>query len=151
MVIDSITVENADNDSLPLVRSFKFNVPTALSGDYHYFSVNLFAGLNKNPFIDDERQSDIFFATTREYNIDCSVVLPEGYVMDDLPKNLKMITPDTSIVFIRRSVFENGILSVIMNLQFKSPVFPASDYETFKEYYKKLLALLNDKYVYKKK
>ncbi|HMC99159.1 MAG TPA: transglutaminase domain-containing protein, partial [Ferruginibacter sp.] len=149
--IDTINIENADTDSLPLVRSFKFSVPTASSGDYHYFSVNWFAGLNKNPFIADERQTDVFFATMKDYSIDCSVVLPDGYVMDDLPKNTKLIMPDTSIVFTRKTVFENGILSVVMNLQLRSAVFAAADYETFKEFYKKMFAMLNDKFVYKKK
>ncbi len=151
MKIDSLVVENMNNDTLPIVQSFNFSVPTSSSSDYHYFSVNLFSGLEKNPFIADQRQSDVFYGVTQDYTIDCVVSLPDGYTIDDLPRNLKMITPDTAIVFSRKSEYSDGLLSVLIKLEFKAPFYPAVDYEIFKEFYKKLFGLLNDKYVYKKK
>jgi len=151
MKIDSLLVENLDNDTLPIMQSFNFSVPTASSSDYHYFSVNLFSGLEKNPFIADQRQSDVFYGVTQDYMIDCVVSLPDGYKMDDLPKNVKMITPDTSIVFSRRSEYQDGLLSVLIHLEFKSPMYAMADYDIFKEFYKKLFDFLNDKFVYKKK
>jgi len=151
MKIDSLVVENLDNDTLPIMQSFNFSVPTSSSSDYHYFSVNLFSGLEKNPFIADQRQSDVFYGVTQDYMIDCVVSLPDGYKMDDLPKNVKMITPDTSIVFSRRSEYQDGLLSVLIHLEFKSPMYAVTDYDIFKEFYKKLFDFLNDKFVYKKK
>ena len=151
MKVDSLVVENLDNDTLPIMQSFNFNVPTASSSDYHYFSVNLFSGLEKNPFISDQRQTDVFYGVTQDYTIDCVVSLPDGYVMDELPKNVKMITPDTSIVFSRRSEYSEGLLSVLIKLEFKLPMYAMTDYDVFKEFYKKLFDFLNDKFVYKKK
>ena len=151
MKIDSLVVENMDNDTLPIMQSFNFSVPTASSSDYHYFSLNLFTGLEKNPFIADQRQTDVFYGVTQDYTIDCVVSLPDGYKMDDLPKNVKMITPDTSIVFTRKSEYQDGLLSVLIHLEFKAPMYPMTDYDVFKEFYKKLFDFLNDKFVYKKK
>ena len=151
MKIDSLVVENMENDTLPIVQSFNFNMPTSSSSDYHYFSANLFSGFEKNPFIADHRQTDVFYGVAQDYTIDCVVSLPDGFAMDDLPKNVKLITPDTSVIFSRRSEYQDGLLSVLMHLEFKSPIYPMSDYDTFKEFYKKLFGFLNDKYVYKKK
>ncbi len=151
MKIDSLVVENMDNDTLPLTQSFNFNVPTATSGEYHYFLANMFTGLEKNPFIADQRQTDVFYGVTQDYTIDAVFTLPDGYVMDDLPKNVKMITPDTSIIFSRKSDFQDGLLSVLIHLEFKTPMYPVADYDIFKEFYKKLFDFLNDKFVYKKK
>ena len=151
MKVDSLVVENLDNDTLPIMQSFNFNVPTASSSDYHYFSVNLFSGLEKNPFISDQRQTDVFYGVTQDYTIDCVVSLPDGYVMDELPKNVKMITPDTCFVFSRRSEYSEGLLSVLIKLEFKLPMYAMTDYDVFKEFYKKLFDFLNDKFVYKKK
>jgi len=151
MKIDSLVVENMDNDTLPIMQSFNFSMPTASSSDYHYFSVNLFSGLEKNPFIADQRQTDVFYGVSQDYTIDCVITLPDGYMIDALPKNVRMITPDTAIVFSRRADYQDGILSVLIRLEFKAPMYAMTDYDIFKEFYKKLFDFLNDKFVYKKK
>jgi Domain of Unknown Function with PDB structure (DUF3857)/Transglutaminase-like superfamily len=148
--VDSIEVLNASVDTLPLVEKFNFTMPTTATGDYHYFSINLFGGLEKNPFYADQRQTDIFFGVKRSYKINASIYLPEGYEMDEMPKNIKMITPDTGMVFTRMSYFKDGLLTVRADLDFKSPIYEVGNYEAFKEFYKKLFGMLNERYVYKK-
>ena len=99
--IDSLGFENETTDSLPLIQHINFSQKISSSGDYNYFSVNLFAGLDKNPFIGDERFSDIFFGARQKYTITGTFSIPDNYQFDALPKNLKMIMPDTSIIFSR--------------------------------------------------
>lgn len=149
--IDSVAVANNNADSLPLEQKFRFTMPVSSSGDYHFLSVNLFSGLEKNLFIADERQSDIFFGYNQSYAINCAVTLPEGYVIEELPKNVRMVMPDTTLSFSRMSFFQDGMLTVRISLNFISPLYPAADYEGFREFYKKLFGMLNEKYVYKKK
>lgn len=150
VTITDLELVNNNMDSLPLEQKFNFTMPTTASGEYHYFSLNLFGGLEKNPFFADKRQTDIFFGVKRNYKINATIFLPEGYEMDELPKNIKMITPDTGIVFMRTSFFKDGTLTVNAELNFRSPVYSAADYEEFKEFYKKLFGMLNERYVYKK-
>jgi hypothetical protein len=151
ITIDSFVVTNAAIDTLPLMQDFKFTVPVSSSGKYNYFTVNLFSGFNKNPFMADERNSDVFYGVNQQYSINALVFLPEGYTIDALPKNIKMIMPDTSVVLKRVCSFEDGLLSVAMNIDFKSPIYSIESYPEFKEFYKKLLELLNEKFVYHKK
>lgn len=148
--IDSVEVLNANVDTLPLIQKFNFTMPATSTGDYHYFSVNLFGGLEKNPFYADERQTDIFFGVKRNFKINASVFLPEGYEMDEMPKNVRLITPDTGMAFTRMSFFKDGMLTVRVELDFKDPIYPVNDYGEFKEFYKKLFGMLNERYVYKK-
>ncbi len=150
MTIDSFSVANLDDEGLPIIESVNFSMPAPSTGDYNYFSVNLFAGLDKNPLIADNRQSDIFYGTRQEYLINAAFTLPDGFKMDDLPKNVRMITPDTSIAFSRRASYSDGILSVLIKLEIKLPFYPVADYEIYKEFYKKMYGMLNDKFVYKK-
>ncbi len=150
ITIDSIAVAKLNDEMSPIIQTVKFSMPATSSGDYNYFSVNLFAGLDKNPLIADNRQSDIFYGANQDYTIDAVFILPDGYKMDDLPQNVKMITPDTSIIFSRRASYSNGMLSVMIKLEFKSPLYPVTDYDVYKEFYKKMYGMLNDKFVYKK-
>jgi hypothetical protein len=149
--IDSLTFTNEDTDSLPLIQKLQFEKKISSSGDYNYFSVNLFSGLEKNPFIADERFSDIFFGANQKYTIIANFFIPENYQFETLPKNIKMIVPDTSIVFQRTAEASGNLLTVTIKLEFRQPFYPNEDYEYFKEFYKKLFDFMNEQFVYKKK
>lgn len=149
--IDSFNIDGNAADTLPIAQEIGFTAPTRTSGDYHYFNLNLFSGLEKNPFVEDERQTDIFFGTNQLYSIISTIEIPENYKMEELPKNTRLMMPDTSIVFVRRSSFNGGLLSVSISLEFRSPIYMAADYDYFREFYKKLFELLNESFVYTKK
>jgi hypothetical protein len=149
--IDSLVFTNETTDSLPLVQAFQFEKKISSSGDYNYFSVNLFSGLDKNPFIADERFSDVFFGANQSYTIIGNFYIPENYQFDALPKNIKMIMPDTSIIFSRQSSVNGNMVSVQLRLQFKQPYYLNDDYDYFKEFYKKMFDFLNEQFVFKKK
>ena len=149
--IDSFLLNDADNDTLPLKELIKFTAQTPSSGNYRYFTINYFAGLNSNPFIAEERKTDIFYGVNQQYHISGNVFLPDGFQMDGLPKNIKMITSDTGIVFRRQSTYTDGFLFVDISLAIRKPYFTPEDYTELREFYKKLTELLDEKYVYQKK
>ena len=152
ITIDSVTLENIDKDSLPLLQKVYFNEQLNASGNYQYFSVNLFTGLEENPFVADQRISDVFFGILQNHSIVGNITIPDGFEFDELPKNIKMIMPDTSIVITRLAqVVDNHMLSFRISLEFKKPFYSAEEYEGFKEFYKKLFELLNEQFVIKKK
>jgi hypothetical protein len=149
--IDSFLLKDADNDTLPLSELIKFTAQTPSSGNYRYFSINYFAGLNSNPFIAEERKTDVFYGVNQQYHISGNVFLPDGFQMDGLPKNIKMITSDTGIVFKRKSSYSDGFLFVDISLVIRKSYFTPEDYTELREFYKKLTELLDEKYVYQKK
>jgi hypothetical protein len=149
--VDSLTFEHLENDSMPLVQKVQFSLPVSASGEYKYFSTNLFTRLDKNPFVADSRFSDIFFGVNQSYNIVANITIPEGYAFETLPKNMRMIMPDTSIAITRRLVAENNQLAVRINLEFKKPFFTVQEYPDFKEFYKQLFAVLSEQIAIKKR
>jgi len=151
VTIDSVLLENMDADSLPLIQRVHFNQQLNSSGEYQYFSTNLFTGLEKNPFVADERISDVFFGFLQNHMIIANIAIPDGYVFEELPKNMKMIMPDTSITITRVSQANNDRLSMRITLDFKRPFYSAAEYEGFKEFYKKLFDILNEQFVIRKK
>ena len=151
MKVEGLEIKNAFKDSVSLEQKFKFSVPIQGSGDYKFFTLNMFTGLEKNPFIAEKRQTNIDFGFNQSHMMVGSITIPEGYQFEELPKNMMLIMPDTSIVF-RRIMEANGDrLSYRITLDFKRPFYEAGEYEEFKEFYKKLFANLNEQIVYKKK
>lgn len=148
---EDFTVNNADADSLPLEQKVIFNSTLNSSGNYRYFSVNLFSDLETNPFIADKRVSDIDFGVTQEYIIFGNYTIPQDYVFDGLPQNISMTTPANDILFTRTSNADGNLLNVRMTIEFKRSFYAAATYPDFREFYKKLIDKLNEQVVIKKK
>jgi hypothetical protein len=77
--------------------------------------------------------------------------IPEGYQFEELPQNIKMIMPDTSIIMERLIQPEENSINFRITLNFAHSSYPASSYPAFHEFYKQLFSKLNEQIVIKKK
>ncbi len=146
-------IKNLDNDSLALIQEITFSSTLNNSGDYKYIPLNFFSGFKSNPFLSDNRFSTINFGFRKMINLAISIDLPANYAVDNLPKSLKMVTPDKDISFIRQVVHDqaNNRISCRMELEFKNSFYPAEDYPVLKEVYKRLFEYLKEPVLLKKK
>lgn len=149
--ISELNVNNAEADSLPLEQKVKFSGTLNGSGNYRYFTVNLFSDMDKNPFISEERISDIDFGFNQEYIIYGNYSIPEEFAYEGLPENTSMIMPDTSIIFTRSVQTSDNLLNIRISVEFKRPFYSAAMYPEFAAFYKKMFAKLNEQIVIKKK
>ncbi len=149
--VKNIEVKNEDVDTLPLEQKLDFSLPLNSSGEYKYFTLNLFQGLEKNPFIADKRLTDIEFNYPKSYTVIGKINIPDGYEFDELPKNIKMIMPDTSIIMQRLIQPGDGSIDFRITLDFERPYYTAANYPAFHEFYKQLFNALNEQIVIKKK
>jgi hypothetical protein len=149
--VDSLAISGQDNDSLPLEQHLDFHMALEHSGDYWFFSPNLFLGLNRNPFTRPTRFSDIDFGYLQSYTVVGSVALPEGFGVEALPKNMRMIMPDTSILLERILQLDEDRLGFRIRVEFKRPRYYVDEYDAFREFYKRLFDALNEPVVIRKK
>ncbi|MFZ1371397.1 MAG: DUF3857 domain-containing protein [Ferruginibacter sp.] len=149
--VEEVSINNLEADSLPLEQKIKFSTVLNSSGDYRYFSVNLFSGLEKNPFIATTRVTDIDFGVHKEYTIFGNFTIPQEFIFDGVPENISMSTADNSIIFSRSVKVDGNLLNVRMTLDFKRTFYTADAYPDFKEFYKKMFDKLNEQVVIKKK
>lgn len=149
--IEDIAINNMETDSLPLEQKIAFSSHLNSSGEYRYFSINLFSDLEKNPFIADKRVSDVDFGVPQEYILFGNYTIPPGFVFDGVPENIVMTTPGNDIVFNRLTSVESNLLNVRMTIEFKNSFYTADSYPEFREFYKKLMDKLNEQVVIKKK
>ena len=121
------------------------------SGAYYFLPLTLFSALGKNPFTDEKRLADIDLDFPTQYAFSGSYILADDFSVDELPKNIKMLLPDSSIVLTRMIQKENNIISFRFTLDFNTPVYPADIYPMIKDFYKKMYAILDERIVLKKK
>jgi len=148
---DSLIVNNEKVDSLPLENTVRFNAQLNGSGEYLFFSPNFLLELEKNDFISDQRFTDVEFGYVQYYTFVATIRHPGSLEVEELPKNIKMILPDTSIIMQRFMQKNENSVSMRVTLEFKRPTYFVDEYPDFKAFYSQLFEMLNEQIVFKKK
>jgi hypothetical protein len=147
----SLKLEDAEVDSLPLTQNldFKLDLP-GTDDNYIYFSPNLFSGLHNNPFISENRFSNIDFGCNYLLSINGKYKIPAGYKIDVLPKSQMIETSDKSISFTRDISEQNGYIVAHYTISYNRFFFSRGAYPEIHDYFKKMYELLNEQIVLKK-
>lgn len=148
-----VTVENIESDSLEFIQTAKVSGNLNTTGEYSFMPLNIFTGYTTNPFISTNRFSNMNFGYRRQLNFNVTIQLPDTYLIDALPKSVRLVTPDKDITFLRQVDYdkENNQVRCMMQIQFKESLYPANTYPILKEVYQKMFDYLKEPVVLKKK
>lgn len=148
---DSLVVSNETKDSTDLECVTSFKSELVKNGDYYLYNLNFLTGFDENPFLDETRVSTLEFGYNQSHTITGSVTFHETLVPEELPKNIKMMMPDSSIIIQRVCQVSGNTISFRMNLQINRPLYFADEYPDFKAFYEAMLETMNEPIVLKKK
>lgn len=148
-----LQVMNLENDSLPFEQQCKISGSLTSTGEYGLLPLNLFTGFDHNPFLSDNRFSNINFGYKRKVNLIISVQLPPNFLIDEMPKSVKLTDPDRDILFLRQLEFDkaNNSIRCMMQFEFKNSLYEADSYPVLKEVYRKMFDYLKEPVVLKRK
>jgi hypothetical protein len=152
VTVDSVQVSNQEEDTLPLKQAFDFTTAVQTTGDYAFINLNMFTGYESNPFIVNNRFSRVNFGYNKSLTENFLVHIPENMKIDALPQNVRLTTPDGSVVF-SREVFldeETHKLLARMKVDINKSLFEVDKYADLKEFYKKMIGLMNEQVVLKR-
>jgi len=151
MKISSVKFENMQVDTLPLTQNITFGLDLAGSDEtYIYLNPNIFTPLKSNPFLAENRQSDIYYAYLHSYSINGVYKIPAGYAVNALPKSVSMVMPDKSIAFKRIVAEQDGSILVHFIIDVRTKGFGPDEYPAVHDFYKKMFDMLNEQIVLKK-
>jgi len=149
--ITSLKFENMDTDTLPLIQNVDFKLDLAGSDEnYIYLNPNILTSLKTNPFLSENRMTDIDFGYMRNFTISGSYKIPAGYKIDAMPKSVTMSMPDKSLTFKRIAGEQDGLVMVRYTILFNKVQYFKEDYPDFHEFFKKMQEMLNEQVVLKK-
>ena len=149
--ITSVKVDNMDIDSLPLLQNIDFSMDLAGSDEtYIMLNPNLFSALKTNPFLAENRLTDVEFGYNRRFTIGGNYTMPAGYKIDAIPKNGSIVMPDRSVSFSRIAAEQDGHIVVRYIVEFKKPIYDKESYPDFREFVKVLYQMLNEQIILKK-
>ena len=145
---------NVKNPSESLKGKFEFETTDFMDvNDEHiYFSPMLSYGWTNNPFKKGERLYPIDFGHLFDELYNFSLKVPEGYMVEELPKSTKIQWEDGSVLFhyVVVPVNEQGIVKINSKIQFKKPIIEANKYTDLKETFDQIIAKHAEQIVLKK-
>ncbi len=151
LVIDSFEINNLESDTLALNQILQFRKPMEGSGDYFFLPISMFTGFEANPFIAKQRMSHVNFGYQRRASVTVRIKWPKDYVLDEIPKSLRVQSPDKSIVFSRDVFTDLPARTILTRLTFNiASFYPAEHYDELRDFYKKMFELLKEQAVIKK-
>ena len=150
LTIDSLKLVNVENSELPLYQHFNFNLNLPASDEnYIYFNFNIFA-LGANPFLSENRYSDIDFTYNDTYRITAIYNLPEGYKVESIPKNQILVMEDKSMTIKRVVAEDKGVINVRYVITRNKSFYTKDQYKGLYVFYKRMYELMNEQIVLKK-
>ena len=138
--------------TLPTVETFSFtgsNLCEVIGGKI-YINPMLFYTKKENPFKQEEREYpvDYGFPSSDKYNI--TIQIPEGYTIESFPASTAIAMEDNLGMFKFVTALNQNVLQLVISHQINAAIIPADHYSMLQEYYKGMIAKVNEKIVLKK-
>lgn len=152
LVIDSFNIENLDTLSKPLKSVFQITLNDKIieSGSLLIFNPMLYFAVTENPFKLPERKYPVNFPYPFEKNYIIKFTIPEGYSVDQMPKNEVISLPENFGKITFSSVVTGDILMVSCKFSILQSLFPFDKYSFIKQYFDILVRKHQEQVVLKK-
>ena len=141
---------NLDNTAAAVKIEYiqKTNVDTG--EEFIYINPMIDKQFTENPFRTETRTFPINFDYLTTYMQIVEIKIPEGYVVDEMPKPARMVMNDNDIVLTYRIGVDGNVIKVNYVYQLKKIIFPATDYDGIRDFFAKLVAKNSEQIVLKK-
>ncbi len=143
-----------DIESLDKAVNTKYEVTISdhaqVAGNLIYLKPMLTEGETENPFKLADRKFPVDFAAPIDETFICYYTLPEGYLVEELPKNAIIDLPEKAGRFTYMAAVSGNTLQVMSKIQLKKAVFSAEEYQFLKELYSQIVTKHAEQIVLKK-
>lgn len=119
-------------------------------GNMIYINPIISDKIEENPLKQEERKMPIEFVVPIKNDYRLNLTIPEGYVVDELPESISIVTPDRT-ASLKYIVQVNGRnLQLVHSWQIKESFYTQDKFPDLKEFYAVLVSKQNEQIVLKK-
>lgn len=146
--ISELSVENLGTAKAMMKLAFTKNVDAA--GDLIYLCPTISPFLKENPFTSEKRILPVEFSYPHRYRIITTIMLPEGYTVEEMPKPTRMTACDNGLSCMLNIQQQGPMIQCLFEFNMSRAIFPATEYIDLKSFYGFLTDLCNSQIVIKK-
>jgi hypothetical protein len=151
LIIDSLVLENTDNDLEPLKEKFNFSHQPSVTDKFLFLDPFFLSNFRKNPFTDSIRHSSIDFNSRQYLKTTMYITIPDTYEVDHLPQNIRLRMADSSILFERRFYIEKNKILFQNTMEVLYPLFEKEEYPGVRDFFSRLYSMVADQIVLRRK
>ncbi len=144
---DAEVIEYASGDdknpAKPLANTFTIRVPAAIkTGDYMYLQPILLRLLDEGLDDVETRIYPVDFAHPWKKQFIAKIAVPEGYAVEEMPENIKLVSEDRGMEATYAATLElDNTISIRLSVDLSRTVYPASTYPALRNMYRKIIEL----------
>ncbi len=151
--IESISLLNIDSlDNVPQLQ-VKATLNEAYSelGDRIYFTPTLGLAIDEQPFKSLTRAYPIDYTVPQEETYSAQFIIPEGYAIEEMPKNDAIALPKQGGRFDFRVEVLDNLIKIQSKINLKKVVYMSDEYPFLREFFNRIIAKHTEQIVLKKK
>ena len=149
--MENFKIDSLNMKDLPLAISYEFVLKTDKE-DIIYLNPLFGEAYKTNPFKSAERTYPVEMPYTGDEVYILSMDVPEGYVVDELPKPMILkLNEEGDGLFEYRISVSGNIISLRSRLKIVRTLFEPDEYELLREFFSMVVSKQNEQIVFKKK
>jgi hypothetical protein len=146
----SSKMSDADQEQEPLLETIEFVYEPQQTGDFFFINPQILTERNKNPFVDNKRNTDIDFGCNQLFILTMQIRFPSTYLIEHLPKNITVRAPDSS--FFYKIAYSSDTRNIFISQVFevKKTIFSKEEYPGIQDFFKRMYALMAEEIILKR-
>jgi hypothetical protein len=151
LTIKAPHIDSLNNYEEPIALKYEVDLHPA-KDDILYINPMFAQGLKKNPFTSTERYYPVEMPYTMDKTYVLTMEVPQGYVVDELPKQLVAKLDEEGSAYFEYRLSQSGsIISLRSRLKISRTLFANEEYENLREFFNLIVNKQNEQIVFKKK
>lgn len=150
--IEKLDIKNADklDQAVGVTCQVAIAEGAQMAGNMIYLKPLLTEGEQENPFKHDVRKFPVDFTTPIEQTFVASYTLPEGYVVDEMPKNIIVDLPEKGGRFAFMTAQNGNVVQVTSRISIRKALYLPEEYPHLKEFYHQIVSKHAEQIILKK-
>ncbi len=145
--------ENIRQEEKPVKEKHELIIDdhTSVTNDIIYINPFVVSQQKENPFKMETREYPVDFGTAIEEMYLCKLMIPSGYVVDELPASKILVLPGNAAKYIYNITQTGDMLAFTSNLQINKSLYLVDEYNNLREFFNQVVAKQAEQIVLKRK
>jgi Domain of Unknown Function with PDB structure (DUF3857)/Domain of Unknown Function with PDB structure (DUF3858) len=152
-IANVVDISNVTRVSEPLKEVYEMNIDqqATVAGDIIYLNPYFFFNQESNPFTAPERYYPIDFENLVDQATVCTITIPDGYRVEELPSNKAFALPENAAKCTFSMAQNGNQIIVVAKFKINKTLFQPGEYPALREFYARMIAKKAETIVLKKK
>ncbi len=129
-------LEQGKPQDVSVMEKYSFeNNDITLNDEYIYINSLIFPYIDDNPFKAETRKLPIEYPFPCDYIISTTLMLPEGYTLEEIPSSEKITLGDKQIIYTYQVQKGDKNVQVVQRISIKQTLYPVTEYQHTRDFW----------------